>query len=164
MNNATQNESQYLTMSELIGLQVMAALANDGFIDREYVLFETQGVVKCIASALDHAVQHPIIQSDMAHAIGATLSDEPRRLSISEMCLFVDTYRAGLANDDGLSVQESVVLAAFREMQPDSQGRVLALLDTDQDGRAALIAQLTPDQRGQLETLIKAFTTDQDAG
>lgn len=165
MLNETNADLQHSTMTENIALEIIAALAREGLITRRDLMEQFEALLDTVERALTHALEYDITRSDMAGFIGARLGDEPRRPSLAEMCDIVDAYRRGsaAAESEGLSPQESLALAMFRDMPTASQGRMLAMLEADQDDRAAMIAQLTPDQRGQLETLIRAFEADQDA-
>lgn len=134
MLDATQTESQYLTASELIALHVITKLATDGYVTRECVLFDMQGLSGSVSEAIDTALADEIIQSDVAHIIG--IEKHARRvesLSMEQMITLVDGYRASAAqaNEKGLSLHELMVLAMFREQTPETQQRVLAALEAD---------------------------------
>lgn len=166
MLNDTNATLQHSTMTENIALEIIAALSREGLITRADLMEQFEALLDTVERALTHALEYDITRSDMAAHIGATMRGETRRPSLAEMCDIVDAYRRGsaAAGNEGLTPVEATMIAAFRDMPADSQGRVLAMLEAGADDRAGMIAQLTDDQRRELSALLATLEADQGDG
>lgn len=139
MLNKTNAALEHSTMQENIALEIISALAREALITRADLMGQFEALMHTIEGALTNALEQPMTRSDMAGHIGARLHDEPRRMTVTEMCEFVDQYRAGKAVMEAESLKTGVpvnelmdagaVVTVFNRLSPASQKHVLANIE-----------------------------------